>query len=359
MDKQALAFLKELVATSTPSGSEQNGQKLVAAYMRKHADRVETDVHGNTIGILNPGAKLRVMLAGHCDEIGLMVQHIDDNGLVYISAIGGVNVPLLQGERVLFQGRHGPVPGVIGVKPIHLMTEKERETGVRKIHELWVDIGAKNRKDAEKVLEPGDSGTVNAGWLELRNGLVACRGFDNRIGAFVIADTLRLLHGARLKVAVHAVSTVQEEIGLRGATTAAFGVDPHIGLAVEVGFATDYPGMDEKRVGRAKIGHGAILHPGPTYNRKVLEGLKDAARKLRIKTQIQPEARGANTDAFAMQMTRSGAAAGLVSVPTRYMHSPVETIALRDVEDAVKLLARYIADLTGHEFPTGGRSQAM
>lgn len=351
MDRKALTFLKDLVATPTPTGSEFNGQTLVAAYMKDYADRVDMDVHGNTIGVLNPKAPLRVMLAGHCDEIGLMVQYIDDNGLIYISALGGINVPLLQGERVLFQGRRGAVPGVIGVKPIHLMTDKERESSTSKIHELWVDIGARKRKDAEKVLEPGDVGIVNSGWIELRNGLVACRGFDDRVGAFIVTDVLRLLKDVKLKVAVYAVSTVQEEVGLRGAKTAAFGIDPHIGVAVDVGFATDFPGMDEKRVGRAKLGEGPIMHPGPTYNRKVLDGLRDAAAKAKIKTQVQAEARGVSTDAFAIQMTRAGVAAGLVSVPLRYMHSPVETLALSDVEAAVKLIAGYIAGLTGREFP--------
>jgi endoglucanase len=353
MDKTALSFLKALVATSTPSGSETAGQAIVADYMRRYADSVRTDVHGNVHAVVNGDAKLRVMLAGHCDEIGLMVQHIDDNGLIYVSALGGVNVLLLQGERCLLRGRGGPVPGVVGVKPIHMMSEKERETGVSKIHELWIDIGARNRKDAEKALEPGDVGTVNAGWLELRNGLVACRAFDDRIGAFVIADVLRLIHGRRLKVAVHAVSTVQEEVGLRGARTAAHAVDPHIGIAVDVGFATDFPGMDEKRTGRAKLGQGPILHPGPTYHPKVLDRLKAAARRDRIRFQIQADTRGMSTDAFAMMMTRSGVAAGLISVPCRYMHSPVETIALRDAEDSTRLIARFLRELTGREFPAG------
>jgi len=345
MNSNALAFLKHLLATPTPSGREEAGQKVVADYMRRYAEVVQTDVHGNVIGILNPGADCRVMLAGHCDEIGLMLQYIDDDGYIYISAVGGVNVRLLQGERIVIQGRNGPVRGVIGVKPIHLMTEKEREAAAPKIHELWVDIGARNRKDAEKAVAPGDVATIDTGWIELRNGRVVCRGMDDRIGAFVIADVLRLLARRKLKVAVYAVSTVQEEVGLRGARTAAFGINPQLGIAVDVGFATDCPEMNKKILGDARLGGGPILRRGPTYNHWMLEQLEKTAVKLKIKIQSQPEPRGISTDAYAMQMTRAGVPAALVSVPNRYLHSPVETISLNDAANAVKLIAGFIAAL--------------
>ncbi len=349
MNKVALTFLQQLLSVPTPSGFETRGQERVSEYMGRFADTVSMDVHGNVTGVINPGADVRVMLAGHCDEIGLMVQHIDEKGYLTMSALGGITVSLLQGERVLIQGRKGAVPGVIGVKPIHLMTEEERKAPVNLIHELWVDIGARNRKDAEKLVSLGDTATINSGWIELANGRVACRGFDNRIGAFVVADVLRLLKGKTLRVSVHAVSTVQEEVGLRGSRTACYTVDPQIGIAVDVGFATDFPGMNAKITGEAKTGDGPILHPGPTYNPTVLALLKKGAASAKIKTQIQPEARGMSTDAYAMQMSRGGVAAGLISVPCRYMHSPVETIALADAENTAKLIAAFIENLTGHE----------
>ncbi len=349
MNKASLHFLQNLLETPTPSGSETRGQNLVARYMESYADKVETDIHGNVIGILNPGAPVRVMLAGHCDEIGLMVQYISPEGFLTMSALGGVTVSLLQGERILIQTVKGPIPGVIGVKPIHLMTEEDRKKPVNLIHELWVDIGAKDKKDAEKMVALGDVATINSGWIELGNGLIACRAFDNRIGAFIVADVLRLLKGKKLNVSVHAVSTVQEEVGLRGAKTAAYSVDPHIGIAVDVGFATDFPGMDAKIVGEAKVGLGPILHPGPTYNPALLEILRKSAKKARIATQLQPEARGISTDAYAIQLSRGGVAAALISVPTRYMHSPVETIALQDAENTVKLIAETLSSLSGKE----------
>jgi endoglucanase len=322
MNSEALEFLRSLLATPTPSGWEEAGQGLVAEYMKRHADAVSRDVHGNTIGVLNPNAPYRVMLAGHCDEIGLLVQHIDEKGFVYVSVLGGMHVPLLLGERILIRGARGPVPGVVGSKPIHLMLDDERDLKKLKIHDLWVDIGAKNRKDAERVVAVGDTATINAGWTELRHGLVSCRGLDDRIGAFVVADTLRLLRDKRPNVAVYAVS---------------------------VCFASDYPSMDEKMLGTCRLGRGPTLSCGPTYNKKVLEGLQKAAERKNIRVQMQASARGANTDAYAIQMTRAGVAAGLVSVPCRYMHSAVEVVSLEDAEDAVRLLAAFIVNLKGTE----------
>ena len=347
MNTTALKALKDLMATSTPSGYEQPGQAVLRSYMKKYADSVKTDVHGNLHGVINPGGKVKVMLSGHCDEIGLMIMHVDDKGFISFTGVGGVNVPLLQGERVTIHTKNGPLAGVIGVKPIHLMSAKERDGGAGKIHELWIDIGAKDKKDALKSVAIGDVATINSGWTELKNDIVACRGFDDRIGAFVVADVLRLLKGKKIDAEVHAVSTVQEEIGLRGAKTAAFGIDPDIGIAVDVGFATDAPGVNAKIVGEAKLGFGPILHCGPNFNPKLLAMIEKAAKKAKIKTQMQPISRGSGTDANAMQVNRSGAAAHLVSIPNRHMHSPVELIHLKDVEAAVKLIAATIQGIKG------------
>ncbi|MCX7592085.1 MAG: M42 family metallopeptidase [Kiritimatiellae bacterium] len=349
MDAKALGFLKELVSKPTPSGYEEPGQRVVAEYMRQFVDEVRTDVHGNVHGVLNPKGAYRVMLAGHCDEIGLMIMHIDDKGFLYFSSVGGVNLNLLQGERVVVHTAKGDIPGVIGVKPIHLMDPKEREGKPLKVHELWIDIGARSKKEAAQLVELGDVATIATGWIELRNNRVACRGFDDRIGAFVVADVLRLLRGKKLNVAVHAVSTVQEEIGLRGAITAAFGIEPRVGIAVDVTFATDQPDVEAKRVGEATLGGGPVLHRGPNFNPAVVAGLKAAAKALRLKTQMQPYSRGSGTDANVIQISRAGVATGLVSVPTRYIHSPVEVVNLRDVEDTVRLIARFIESLRGDE----------
>lgn len=349
MNAKATEFLKDLLRQPTPSGYEQPGQAVVASYMRQYADQVTTDIHGNVHGVLNPGGDYRVMLAGHCDEIGLMIMHIDDKGLLYFSCVGGVNTALLQGERVRIHTSRGDLPGVIGAKPIHLMDDKDRAGKTWKAHELWIDIGAKTRKSAEKRVALGDVATIDSQWTELLDGRIACRGFDDRIGAFIVADVLRLLKNKPLKVAVHAVSTVQEEIGLRGAQTAAFSVDPKIGIAVDVGFATDQPDVDPKRLGAAILGGGPITHRGPNFNPRLVSDLDTVARKVKIKTQMQPIPRGSGTDANAMQLSRAGVAAGLLSVPTRYIHSPVEIVCLDDVRDTARLIATYLSQLDGTE----------
>ncbi len=346
MKKEQLAFLKALVAAPTPSGYEMPGQKVVRDYMGKWADKVTTDVHGNVYGVLNPKGKIKVQLAGHCDEIGLMIMHIDDKGFLYFSAVGGVNVPLLQGESVVVHTAKGDVYGVIGVKPIHLMDEKERAGSAGKINTLWIDIGAKDKKDAEKVVKLGDVATINKGWVPLRNDVISCRGFDDRIGAFVVADVLRALKGGKLgDVAVYAVSTVQEEIGLRGGKTSSDFLKPDIGIAVDVGFATDAPNMDPKMVGEAALGGGPIIHRGANFNHKLFAMIEAAAKKGKIPTQLQPIPRGSGTDANAMQMACNMTAAALISIPNRYMHSPVECIHLGDVENAVALIAAVIKNL--------------
>jgi endoglucanase len=349
MDKTAKQFLSDLLHSPTPSGYEQPGQAVVEKYVKPFADEVKKDVHGNLHAVLNPKANMRVMLAGHCDEIGLMVMYIDDKGFLYISSVGGVYVPLLQGERIIIHTAKGPVPGVIGVKPIHLMDQKERDSAVTKMHDLWVDIGAKDKAEAEDMVELGDVATIDRGLLELPNDKIVARGLDDRIGVFVVAEALRLASKEKLNVAVHMVSTVQEEIGLRGAHTAAFGIDPQIGIAVDVGFATDFPNCNPKMVGEASLGGGPILHRGPNFNPVVYDRLVSAGKDARIKIQNQPIQRGSGTDANSIQLTRSGAAAGLISIPCRHMHSPAEMVSTKDVDNAAKLLAKFLVRLKGTE----------
>lgn len=351
MDSAAREFLTTLLTTPTPSGYEQRGQDVVEKYLKPYADTIKRDVHGNLHAVINPGAKTRVMLSGHVDELGLMVMHIDKEGFLAVASVGGVYVPLLQGERIIINTAKGPVPGVIGVKPIHLMDQKEREAAVTKMDELWVDIGAKDKAEAEDMVELGDVGTIDRTPLQMPNDRLCCRGMDDRIGVYVVAEALRLASKDKknLNVAVHMVSSVQEEIGLRGAHTAAYGIDPHIGIAVDVGFATDFPKCDPKKVGEATLGGGPILHRGPNFNPVVYDRLQGAAKEARIKVQVQPIARGSGTDANAIQLTRAGVAAGLISIPCRYMHSPAEIISTKDADNSAKLIARFLSKLKGTE----------
>ena len=345
MRKESVDFLRELVTTPSPSGSEERIQAVCRKYVEKHVDSVYKDVHGNQYAVKNPDGKLRIMLAGHVDEIGLMVNHIDDKGFISFVTVGGVDTAILGGQRVLIHTAKGEVPGVIGRTAIHL-TEPEDRGKALKVHQMWIDIGAKNKKDAEKVVAVGDSITVDAGYLELRDDKVAARAFDDRVGAFVIIEAMRLLEKKKLNdIAVFCVTTVQEELGLRGAITSSYGCNPHAGIAVDVDHAIDYPTADIKRYGDLKIGDGPIIAKGPNINPVIFRQLTDTAKNKDIPYQVAAEPKATGTDANAMQLSRGGTATGLVSIPNRYMHSPVELISIKDAENAAKLIAEWIGGL--------------
>jgi endoglucanase len=346
MDKARYAFLEELMAAWCPSGFEEGGQAVVRKRLEGRCDTVRTDVHGNVLAGVNTKAALRVMLAGHVDEIGLMVSHIDEKGFLFFQPIGGWDVNVLLGQRVVVHGAGGPVQGVIGRKPIHLLTEEERKAPL-KIEDLFIDIGAAGADDARKHVRVTDPVTLDVAMKPLMNDLVVSRGFDDRIGAFVVTETLIEIAKRRPRVAVWSVATVQEEIGLRGARTSAYGLDPHVGIAVDVGFASDYAGAerDRRRIGDIQLGQGPILCRGPNINAVVGAGLERAAKAGRIPYQFQAEPRATGTDANAIQVNRAGVAAALVSVPNRYMHTPVEVISLRDADNTIRLLTEYILTL--------------
>ncbi len=341
MKKESLAFLEELMSVPSPSGFEQPGQKVIRKYLAGVADEIRTDVHGNVIAAINPQAETRVMLAGHVDEIGLMITHVTEKGYIHFASIGGVDAALVPGMRVHIHGRKGDVLGVIGKKPIHHMDEEDRKR-VPKMRDLWIDIGAKDRKEVEKHCAIGDAVTFTYGYERLLNDMVVARGFDDRIGAFVVAEVLRTLAGKKAPVGVFAVSTVQEEVGLRGARTSAFGIDPHAGIAVDVGFATDFPDADQRTYGEIYMGKGPILSRGGNINPVLGRLIEESADKGKIPYQVVGEPRATGTDANAIQLNRAGVAAALISIPNRYMHTPVEVVSLDDVSNAVKLIAATI-----------------
>ncbi len=344
MESTALEFFKKALETPSASGYESPVQQIVRDYVADCADEVRTDVHGNVIAVRNPGAPLRLMLAGHCDQIGLIVQHIDDEGFVYIQPIGGWDPMMLIGQRMTVWSAGGPVPGIIGKKPIHLMTEEDRKK-VPKIKELWLDIGAADKEQAEKLVRVGDAITVALGFGMMQNNIAVSPAMDDKSGMWVVIEALRRIEKKKLKCAVFAVSTVQEEVGLRGAKTSSFGIDPHVGVAVDVTFATDCPTIEKKEEGDVKMGGGPVIHRGPNMNHKVVDRLIKAAEENEIPYQLAAANRPTGTDANAMQVNRSGVATGLVSVPNRYMHSPVETVSLDDIDKAADLLSRFAEGL--------------
>ncbi len=344
MESTALDFFTEILNTPSPSGYESPIQQVVRDYVTDFADEVRTDVHGNVIAVKNPESPLRVMLSGHCDQIGLIVQHIDDEGFLYVQPIGGWDPQMLIGQRMTVWADGGPIPGIIGKKPIHLMTDEDRKK-VPKMKDLWLDIGVADKAEAEGLLRIGDAVTVQLGLVELRNGRAVSPAMDDKAGAWVVIEALRRADAAKLNCGLYAVSTVQEEVGLRGAKTSSFGIDPHVGVAVDVTHATDCPTIEKKEEGDIKLGKGPVIYRGPNMNPKVVQRLIEAAGGGKIPYQLAAEGRATGTDANAIQVNRSGVAAGLVSIPNRYMHSPVEMISLEDIDQAADLLARFAEGL--------------
>jgi endoglucanase len=344
MESAAYDFFKTVLTTPSPSGYESPLQQVVRDYIGGFADQVQTDVHGNVIAVKNAQAPLRVMLAGHCDQIGLIVQHVDDEGFLYVQPIGGWDPQVLIGQRMTVWTDSGPVPAVIARKPIHLLTEDERKQ-VPKMKDLWLDIGANNKEDAQKVVRVGDPVTVALHFEELRNQQAISSAMDDKTGLWVVMEALRRADPAKLRCAVYAVSTVQEEVGLRGARTAAFGIDPQVGIAVDVTHATDCPTIEKKEEGDVRLGRGPVIYRGPNMNPKVVQQLIQAAEQHQIPYQLGASGRASPTDANSIQVNRAGVATGLVSIPNRYMHSPVEMISLEDIDRAADLLARFVEGL--------------
>ena len=346
MDKDLKNFFKDLVEAHSPSGFEQPAQEVYRNFVKKYADNVTTDVHGNVIALKKGTEKIKFMISGHADEIGLMINYIDDNGYLFFVSIGGVDASILPGLRVDIYHNKKRLTGIIGKKPIHAISGDDANKPP-KIEDLWIDIGAKDKKDAEKRVSIGDIVTFSKGMETLANNLVTTKATDNKVGVFVAGALLQeLSKDKQLKANVYAVSTVQEEVGLRGATTSAFGIDPHVGIAVDVTIATDYPTLSKAKYGDISLNKGPAVAVGSNINPKVFELLKKAGDKGKIKYQIEPCPRATGTDANAIQKTKAGVATGLVSIPNRYMHTPIEVISLKDLEDAVKLIAGFVRMLS-------------
>jgi endoglucanase len=345
MQEASLAFLKNLLHTPSPSGFERPIQDVVRAWAEPFADEVRTDQHGNVIAVLHPEGHPRIMLAGHCDQIGLMVQHIDDKGFLYVQPIGGWDMQILLGQNLTVWTREGPLAGVVARRAPHLLTNEERNK-VPQFTDVWVDIGARDRKQAESWVTHGDPVTFALGYRELRNGLALSPAMDDKVGVWTVMEALRLLKGQPLQAAVFCVSTVQEEVGLRGAMTSAYGIHPAVGIAVDVCHATDTPGNDKKQLGDTRLGDGPAVFRGPNINPRVFERLEATAQAHEVKIQVRGVPRATGTDANVMQISRDGVATGLVGIPNRYMHSPVEVVCLDDLERAARLLAEFCRSVT-------------
>jgi putative aminopeptidase FrvX len=348
MEAAGLEFLKELLETPSPSGYERPVQDVVRRFVGQFADDVRTDLHGNVIAGVNVGAATRIMFAGHCDQIGLIVTQIDDNGFIYSQPIGGWDPQQLIGQRMTIWTSQGPIPAVIARKPIHLLNDEERKQAVKQ-QDLWLDIGARSKQEVNELVRIGDPVTLQLGFQALRNQLANAPAMDNKTGLWVVLEGLRRAKLRGLKCALYAVSTVQEEIGLRGAQTSAFGIDPHLGIAVDVTHATDCPTIDKRQQGEVSLGKGPVIFRGPNMNPHVSERLIATSQSLNQAYQLAASGRATPNDANVLQIARAGVAVGLVSIPNRYMHSAVEVVSLEDLDRAAELLAAFAAGLNGDE----------
>jgi putative aminopeptidase FrvX len=349
LSESSIAFLKRLLDTPAPSGFEGPAAKVWREEASKFA-KVTTDVAGNSMAEINPGGSPTIMLDGHIDEIGLIVQFIDDEGYVYPSPIGGWDPQVLVGQRIRFLGRDGDVLGVVGKKPIHLMKTADRDQA-SKMTELWVDIGAANKAEAEARLSVGDPGVIDSKTIDFPNGRIVSRSIDDRIGAFVVLEALRRYAEKPGAARVVAAATTQEEIAWHGggALVCTNCVNPQMAIVIDVTFATDHPNIEKKEIGDHRIGGGPVLSRGAIISPVVFSLLRDVAEREHISYSVHAAGRDTATNADAIHIAREGVATALVSIPNRYMHSPNELVSLEDVDRTATLLAeacRAVTDKT-------------
>ena len=347
MKMKDFSYLKELLDSPGPSGFEQEVQKLFRSFASGYCDDVKTDVHGNVVAFRKGTLDKKIMLTAHIDEIGFMVKHIDDHGCIRFDTIGGVDPALLPGLAVRVYGESGTSDGIIGKKPIHLMDQDERNKAV-KLDDLWIDIGAASAEAAKKTVSVGDYITFRPSFTELPGGLIASKSHDDRIGVFVLSSVLRELSSVKDLPDIYVVSSVQEEVGLRGAVTSAYNIKPDIGIAVDVTHATDYPSIDKNKHGDIKLSKGCVFHVGANINSRVLTMLKHTAKEAGIDYQLEAAPRNTGTEANALQLSRGGVATGLVSIPLRYMHSPNEIASLKDTQSAIKVITAFCKSIDGN-----------
>src|ERR1043166_1719961 len=352
MRAEPLEFLRTLINTPSPSGFETRGQRVWLDYVKAFAGATETDAYGNAVAWLNRGGSPRLMFAAHADEIAMTVNFINEEGFIYVRKVGGIDPAITKAQRVTIHTRQGPVRGVVGNVAPHLM-KLEGEPKPPRIHDLFIDVGVSKRKEAEKLVQIGDPITLTDEFDLLRDDLAVARAFDNRIGTFAVAEALRWLTEAKgkLRAEVCAVSNVQEEVGLLGARQIAYSLKPDVALVVDVTHATDYPTVSKPQHGDVKIGQGPAITHGGCNHPEVVARIEAVAKAQKIPLQHEAMSSTSGTDTDAIFWTRGGIASALISLPNRYMHSPVEVVSLKDLEMIPELLAGFAASLKkGEEF---------
>lgn len=347
MERARREFLDALLETATPSGFERPGQQAWVEYVGEFADSVTTDAYGNAVARIE-GDGPTVALGGHCDEIGFMVRNIDDNGFLQLTSIGGSDRTISRGQHVHIHTADGPIPGVIGQTAIHLRDRDEDD--VQDIDEQFVDIGATDGEEAESLVDRGDPITFKQTISDLENGRIAARGLDNRIGIWAAAEGLRRANEGDLEATICAVSTVQEEVGRRGATMVGFDLEPDVAIAVDVTFATESPGISASDTTGVELGAGPVVTRGSTNHPVIVEALRDSAIAADIPVQLEGLGSRTHTDADSFMVARGPIPSLYLGVPNRYMHTPVEVVDLDDLDATANLLAAFAQRAHEYEY---------
>lgn len=352
MRDKSLEFLKTLVNTPSPTGYETRGQRVWLDYVSKFADETFSDAYGNCVAVLNKGGGPRLMLAGHADEIAMTVNFIDSNGYLFVKKVGGIDPAITKAQRVNIHTKNGTLRGVVGNVAPHL-TKVDHDRKLPHMHELFIDIGVSSKKEAQKLVRVGDMITLVDEFEILRGDLAIARAFDNRIGTWSVAETLRLLaeDARKLNVEVCAVSNIMEETGLFGARQIAYSLKPDLALVVDVTHATDYPTINQAMHGEVKMGHGPTITHGGANHPEVVARIEQVAARKKIPLQHETTSNTSGTDTDVIFWTRGGIPSALISLPNRYMHSPVEVVSLKDLQMIPELMAAFALSVKkGEEF---------
>jgi putative aminopeptidase FrvX len=332
-------LLLKLLAAPGPPGHENEPARVWREAAGAFADNVSVDRLGTTVATVNGRSEHPLLtIVGHVDEIALLVSHVSDKGFLHVVQSGGWDPQVLVGQRVQVFTREGMVPGVVGRKPPHLTDAEERKKAMR-LKDLHVDIGAKNGEEARSLVSPGDQILLAAEPLELPNDRLASRALDNRLGVYVALEVARRVKDAGGGAGpVAGVAAVQEEIGAHGARVMAYGLEPDLAVVVDVTHATDAPGVDPGEIGEHGLGSGPVITRGAIVSRPLNDLLDEAARAEGIECATEAAGRSTGTDADVVHFSRGGVSTAVVSIPLRYMHSPVELVELADVEATIRLL---------------------
>ena len=339
-------LLARLLRSPGPSGHETDPARIWREACAKFTDDVGADRVGSSYARV-PGTAggPRLVVVGHIDEIGLHITHVESDGKLRFGQVGGWDAIVLVGQRIRIQTRNGPVLGVIARKPIHLLKDDQRKQAPE-LKDLHIDIGARDADEARGLVRIGDVGVIDAEPVELRHDLVVSRALDNRVGCYVAAEAARLVAAAGgAPGELVALAVVQEETSFAGARTSAFAHEPDVAVVVDLTHATDQPGVELGEMTAHELGSGPVLARGTSLHPRVFELLHDAAESAGIQFTVESLGRGTGTDADAIHLSRAGVATGLVSVPCRYMHSPVELVSVGDIDAAARLIAAFAQSL--------------